>query len=128
MRGFMKRYLQKAVKASKKAYAPYSKFCVGAVVVTDSGKIFDGCNIENSSYGLTICAERMAIFKAVSEGFKKIKAVYIYANAPEPVAPCGACRQVMAEFGDSDTVIVSYNGKAVKTWKLGELLPEAFKL
>lgn len=90
--------LREARKARKKSYSPYSKFKVGAALMTSDGKIFSGCNVENSSYGLSICAERTAVFKAVSEGHKKINSIAITSSGSTPTFPCGACRQVLAEF------------------------------
>lgn len=110
----------------KYAYAPYSKFTVGAALLTKDGKVFKGCNIENSSYGLSMCAERCAVFKAVSEGYKEFGAIAIAGGAIGESSiycpPCGACRQVLAEFGDIDVVLLN------KVLKLSELLPESFKL
>jgi len=107
-----------AEKAKESAYAPYSGFKVGAAVLTADGKIFTGCNIENSSYGATVCAERVAIFKAVSEGYREFSKIAVTAM------PCGICRQVMAEFCDKDFEIIVDN----KIYKLGDILPEAFIL
>lgn len=91
-----------AVKTSENAYVPYSHFPIGAVLVTDEGKIYTGVNIENASFGLTNCGERTAIFKAVSEGERSFKELIIYGQTEKPVSPCGACRQVMAEFFEPD--------------------------
>src|SRR5262245_50406405 len=88
-----------ASDASKNAYCPYSRFAVGAAVLTETGEIFGGCNVENSSFGLSICAERNAVFHAVAQGYSKIKAVAIITEADSPTPPCGACRQVISEFG-----------------------------
>ena len=90
------RLIQEAIEARKQAYTPYSQFKVGAAVLTADGNVFRGCNIENASYGLTNCAERTAIFKAISEGEPKVKAIAIVADTEGPVSPCGACRQVIA--------------------------------
>lgn len=87
-----------AIDASKNAYVPYSHFPIGAALKTKEGHVFTGCNIENASFGLTNCGERTAIFKAVSEGYKDLTEIAIYGETQEPVSPCGACRQVMAEF------------------------------
>lgn len=112
--------------ASRFAYAPYSKFQVGAALLTKSGRIFAGCNIENVSYGLTVCAERVAIFKAISEGEKIFKAIAIYTKTKDFTLPCGACLQVLAEFTKDLTIIlVNRNGKT-KTYPLSELLPHRF--
>ncbi len=114
-----------AKKARENAYAPYSNFKVGAAILTEDGKVFTGANVENASYGLSICAERVALFKAVSEGYRKFKMIAVVADTERPVPPCGACRQVLAEFGDMEVVMANLKGE-MKTWKLSELLPEAF--
>ena len=117
---------QAAIDALQYAYAPYSKFQVGAAVVTESGKIFTGCNIEVSSYGLTICAERVAIFKAISEGEKDFGSIAIAAETEAHCPPCGACRQVIADFSPNmEIILINKNGK-IKTTSIQELLPEAF--
>ncbi len=119
--------LKKAKEAMKFAYAPYSKFRVGAALWTKDGKIFTGANIENSSYGLTICAERVAIFKAISEGIRDFVALAVAASQDEPVAPCGACRQVLFEFSE-ELLIVSEGLKGERRrWILKEILPGGFK-
>jgi cytidine deaminase len=116
-----------ATKARERAYIPYSKFSVGAALLSDDGQIFTGCNIENASYGLTNCAERTAIFKAVSEGVTKFKALVVVADSPTPISPCGACRQVIAEFCKPDMPIYLTNLKGnVKETNIKELLPYAF--
>ncbi|MBP5320055.1 MAG: cytidine deaminase [Kiritimatiellae bacterium] len=123
--------VQAAVEAAGRAYCPYSHFQVGAAVVGDDGKLYTGCNIENASYGLTNCAERTAIFKAVSAGCRAIRALAVAGGTPDqPATPCGACRQVMAEFGKADlpVSITDRDGKTVRTLPLGELLPLAFSL
>jgi len=99
----IKELFDAAVKVKEKAYAPYSDFHVGSALRTKSGKIFTGCNVENSSYGVTICAERNAIFKMVSEGEQEISAILIVGDTEKFLPPCGACRQVMAEFAMKDT-------------------------
>ena len=117
--------IEAAVKARNAAYAPYSKFAVGAAVLTKSGRVFSGCNVENISFGLTICAERAAIFSAVASGEMQFDAVAVVADSIHPVTPCGACRQVMAEFAD-DLQICSENLQGVRfTSTLKELLPRA---
>ncbi len=125
-----KELLKKAVSFAKKArdnaYAPYSNFKVGAAVVTRSGKIFTGCNIENASYGLTICAERVAIFKAVSEGERDISSIVVVTDTNPPAAPCGACRQVMREFGKEIEVIMTNLEGDMIVKPLSELLPLDF--
>ena len=118
-----------AEKASKNAYAPYSKFKVGACVLTDSGKVYTGCNFENSSFGMTICAERNAVGSAVADGERKIKAVAIFSPNMKNCTPCGACRQVLSEFKSDDGLDVIVQGEdGVKVYPLEELLPETFAL
>lgn len=116
-----------AREALKYSHSPYSKFRVGAAVLTANGKLYTGVNIENASYGATCCAERTAVFKAVSEGEKKIKAVAIASDSDELIYPCGICRQVISEFGGKDTKIICSKGNGdTKEYTLDELLPEAF--
>ncbi|MBT1247392.1 MULTISPECIES: cytidine deaminase [unclassified Thermosipho (in: thermotogales)] len=115
-----------AKDAMRRAYAPYSNFKVGAALLTKTGKVFTGSNVENASYGLTCCAERIAIFKAVSEGEKEFDTLVVVGDTEDPISPCGACRQVMAEFGDFKVILVGKNG-AVKETTVGELLPDYFK-
>ena len=115
-----------AKEAMKSAYAPYSHFSVGAAVETDDGKVYCGCNIENSSYGATICAERTAISKAVSEGYRRITRIAICDSNNSFAWPCGICRQVMSEFAVEDFyVILEDNGK-LSNFLLKELLPNSF--
>lgn len=116
-----------AVKARKNAYCPYSHFAVGAAVRTRDGRIFTGCNIENASYGLTVCAERNAIFAAVKEGCREFLALLVTADTPEPVSPCGACRQVMAEFKISNVILTNVQGAYQET-TIEALLPDGFTL
>ena len=114
-----------AKDAKKNSYNPYSKFKVGCAVLCDNGEIYLGANIENVSYGLTICAERVAIFNAVSNGAKKIKAVALYTDKKD-ITPCGACRQVIFEFSkDADIIYNSKNGK-IKVANIKSLLPDSF--
>ncbi len=120
-----KKLLEMAKKARENAYAPYSNFKVGAAIITEDGKVFTGANVENASYGLSICAERVALFKAVSEGYRKFKAIAVVADTDGPVSPCGACRQVLSEFGDMDVIMANVKGD-MKVMKLSELLPESF--
>jgi cytidine deaminase len=116
-----------ACAARESAYAPYSGFTVGAAVTTEDGQTYIGVNIENASYGLSICAERVAVFRAVADGARRITAIAL-AGPGDDVSPCGACRQVLAEFaGDDLPVTFLRNGKEV-TRTLGELLPETFRL
>ncbi len=114
-----------ARSAQKRAYAPYSKYKVGAAVLSSSGKIFTGCNVENASYGLTQCAERGAIEKAVSEGSRDLLAIAIVAPGG-PASPCGACRQVISEFGKDMEVVLSAGKNKMVVEKISELLPGAF--
>lgn len=116
-----------AVKISENAYVPYSHFPIGAVLVTDEGKIYTGVNIENASFGLTNCGERTAIFKAVSEGERSFKELIIYGQTEKPVSPCGACRQVMAEFFEPDLpVTLVAKDKLTVVMTVKELLPYSF--
>lgn len=121
--------INKAKEASKNAYTPYSKFKVGACVLTESDNIYTGCNFENASYGLSICAERNTIGSAVANGEYKIKAIAIYSPNMENCTPCGACRQVISEFkSDNGTdVITEQNGELV-IHTIDELLPGGFTL
>lgn len=121
--------VRRAVETREMAYAPYSKFKVGAAVLADNGEVYTGVNVENSSYGLTNCAERTAIFTAVTNGMKKIIAIAIAADTEEPVSPCGACRQVIYEFSDKDTIIILSNLKGDRMiFGVEEILPYGFKL
>ena len=120
--------LAAAQAARDNAYAPYSKFKVGAAVETVDGEIFTGCNIENASYGLTCCAERNAVFAAVCSGVRRFKTLCVVADTDEPVAPCGACRQVLAEFCVPGMPVFSarLKGGTVTSATLAELFPLAF--
>ena len=110
------------------AHAPYSKFKVGAALLCGSGEIVTGCNIENASYGLTLCAERTAVFKAVSEGFRDFEAIAVVADSPRPTAPCGPCRQILWEFCGDIWVHMSRPGRRGKTtsYRMSDLLPLPF--
>lgn len=121
----MESLIRAAKEAREKAYSPYSNFKVGAAVMTPSGKIYSGCNVENVSYGLTNCAERTAIYKAVSEGEHSFVALAVVADTEGPVAPCGACRQVIAEFGIEQIILGNIKGHT-KILSLEEILPYAF--
>jgi len=121
-----KKLINEAEKIRKRAYTPYSKFKVGAAVLCVDGKIFTGCNIENASFGLAVCAERVAIFKAISEGSTKFKAIAVVGDTDKPCSPCGACRQVISEFGEDIPLIMANLKGDVKIKKIKELLPEAF--
>ena len=129
MTAAQKKALIDAAKAARiRAYAPYSKFEVGAAVLTDGGEIFDGCNIENASYGATVCAERVAIFKAVSNGKAKIRALAVIGRYPTPLPPCGICRQVLSEFGSKETEIIMMNDDGLAaSATAGDLLPLSFE-
>ena len=125
------RLLDAAERALRNAHAPYSHYRVGAAVLTDGGKIYAGCNVENASYGLTNCAERVAVGAAVAAGAKHVKAVAVVADGPAAPHPCGACRQVLAEFAKDDTpVLVAIRGhlRTAEILTLGALLPHAFRL
>ena len=118
--------IQEAAQARLKAYTPYSHFKVGAAVQTKSGKIFQGCNIENSSFGATVCAERVALFTAYSQDEREIEAIAVVADTDTPCPPCGICRQVIIELaGDVDVILANLRGD-VRVLKASELLPEAF--
>ncbi len=123
----VRRSLEKAArKAAGAAYAPYSRFRVGASVLTMSGRIFSGCNVENASYGLCTCAERAAVFAAVSAGERALRAVVVYTPTPLPKSPCGACRQVINEFGPDALVISVCDSKKRLEAPLPQLLPASF--
>ncbi len=117
-----------ARRAREAAYAPYSNFKVGAAVLTAAGEIFSGCNIENASFGATICAERVAIFKAIAGGCRDLTYLVVIADTPEPVAPCGMCRQVLAEFSPDCRIIMANLAGQKRLVNLKELLPLAFRL
>lgn len=124
-----KKYIEEANKMLSKAYIPYSKFPVGAALVTKEGKIYTGCNIENASYGLCNCAERTAIFKAVSEGERDFSYLVITGETDGPISPCGACRQVIAEFCDPKMPVLLTNVKGdEKEVTVDQLLPGAFSI
>ncbi len=116
--------VSQAVVVRRLAYVPYSKFPVGAALLTKSGKIYTGCNVENASYGLTVCAERVAIWKAVSEGETEFEALAVATNIGG--SPCGACRQVMAEFAPEMPVLIADLAGKITTMNVAELLPLAF--
>lgn len=117
--------LEKAREAMKNAYVPYSKFKVGAALIAKSGKIYTGCNIENASYGATICAERVAFCKAISEGEREFEAIAVETNEEGFTYPCGICRQFMSEWG-LDIKLIIRSGDKTRIHTIGELLPEAF--
>jgi len=120
-----KELIQKARQAQKRAYAPYSQYAVGAALLTKSGRIFDGVNVENAVYPLTLCAERVAVFKAVSEGEKQFEAIAVVTR--NGGTPCGSCRQVLREFGlDTIVLIADETGKLLQETTLVQLLPDSF--
>jgi cytidine deaminase len=117
--------VEAAIQARKWAYAPYSNYAVGAALLTESGKLYDGANVENAAYPTTMCAERVAVFKAVSEGERRFTAIAVATS--NGGTPCGSCRQVLAEFGtDTMVIIADANGKIVQETTVAELLPGAF--
>ncbi|NLG99643.1 MAG: cytidine deaminase [Chloroflexi bacterium] len=117
--------IESAIQARRWAYAPYSNYAVGAALLTDSGKIYDGVNVENAAYPAGICAERVAVFKAVSEGERRFSAIAVATS--NGGTPCGSCRQVLAEFGvDTLVIIVDTTGRVVKECSVADLLPGAF--
>ena len=120
--------ISKATEGMNKAYAPFSKFKVGAALLTESGEIFTGCNVENSSYGGAICAERTAMVKAVSEGHREFKAIAIVCDGNQLAFPCGICRQFLYEFMPEGQVLISDLDFNYKIYSLNELLPHGFKL
>ncbi len=120
--------LEKAKEALGNAYAPYSDFEVGAAVLTSTGEVFTGCNIENASYGASICAERTAIAKAVSEGYTNLVKIAIVCSSGEYAMPCGICRQVMLEFMADGLVIVEDKNEGIREHKVSDLIPYGFTL
>lgn len=123
----LRRRLEKAARAAAKAsYSPYSEFKVGAAILCDSGKIYTGTNVENASYGLANCAERTAIFTAAAQGERKIRCVVVYTPTSAPTSPCGACRQVINEFGPVATIISICDSAQHTETTLDQLLPDAF--
>lgn len=117
--------IKKAIEAKKNSYSPYSKFSVGAALITEDEKVFTGCNIETASYSPTLCAERTAIFKAVSEGSLKIKKIAVVGDA-NPTFPCGVCRQVIREFGKDAEIIIASSEDEYDVYTIDELLPHSF--
>jgi cytidine deaminase len=117
--------VSQARAAMRQAWAPYSKFKVGAAIEAEDGRVFVGCNVESASYGLTICAERMALGAAVVAGARKPRRVVVATDVDPPAAPCGACRQLLVEFG-LDLEVVAVGPKTERRWTLGQLLPDAF--
>jgi cytidine deaminase len=121
----LEKLIKKAKEARKKAYAPYSKYKVGAALLGSSGKIYTGCNIENNSYGATVCAERVAVFKAISEGEDKFLALVVFSDDNKMPYPCGLCRQVLWELAGDIKVVVK-NGSEEAQFQLRELCPSPF--
>jgi cytidine deaminase len=117
--------LRAAREAARNAYAPYSRYPVGAALETVDGRVFTGCNVENASYGLALCAERTALAGAVAAGARRFRRLVVVTTSDPPAAPCGACRQVLAEFG-RELIVESVGPKSSRRWTLGELLPDAF--
>lgn len=120
-----KELIKKALEAQKMSYSPYSNFSVGAAVLTKDGKVYTGCNIEIASYSPTICAERTAIFKAISEGSQRIQKIAVVGDA-NPTFPCGVCRQVIREFGKDAEVIIANSEDEFSIYTINELLPHSF--
>ncbi len=121
-----KELIDAAADVREKAYAPYSNFKVGAAVETDEGNIYTGCNVESASYGLTVCAERVAIWKGISRGEKKFGRIAVVVDTEELTPPCGVCRQIIWEFcGDVPVILSNLHGKS-ETVQMSELLPRAF--
>jgi cytidine deaminase len=124
----VKKLIKMASRARKKAYAPYSKFKVGAALEAENGKIYTGSNIENASYGVTICAERVALVKAVSEGVKKLKRIAIVAGSIKPCPPCGICRQALYEFAPKMEIIMANLKGDMTSENISKLLAHAFRV
>ncbi len=117
-----------AREVRENAYARFSNFKVGAALQSSDGRVFTGCNVENSSYGLTICAERTALFKAVSEGARDFVALALYTDAVPPARPCGACRQVLFEFSPNLEIMSANSADAIDKFTLSDIFPEGFRL
>ena len=122
----MNKLLEAALAARENAHAPFSKFKVGAAIEDENGRLFTGCNVENATYGLTLCAERVAVFKAISEGARKFKRIAVAADTDVLTPPCGACRQILWEFcGNAELTLVNLQGKT-ETFQLKDLFPRPF--
>ena len=126
-----KNLIKKAVAAMRHSYAPYSRFCVGAALLTREGRVFQGCNVENASYGLTLCAERTALGAAIAAGHRRFTAVAVVSSGQTAPMPCGACLQVLTEFCKPDCLVMLASAtrpSVFQTYRLKDLLPRAFKL
>jgi cytidine deaminase len=123
--GVSSELVRRAREVMQNAYAPYSKFHVGAAIEAADGTIHVGCNVENASYGLTICAERAAVCAAIAAGARHLRRVVVVSDADPPAAPCGACRQVLSEFG-RDLRVIGVGPAGTVSWSMAELLPSAF--
>jgi cytidine deaminase len=122
----MEKLLEAALRARENAHAPFSNFKVGAALEDEAGRIHTGCNVENATYGLTVCAERVAVFKAISEGARKFRRIAVAADTDEPTPPCGACRQILWEFcGDIEVILVNPRGKTER-FQMRDLFPRPF--
>jgi cytidine deaminase len=122
----MNKLLEAALSARENAHAPFSNFKVGAAIEDETGRIFTGCNVENATYGLTICAERVAVFKAISEGARKFRRIAVAADTEVLTPPCGACRQILWEFcGDAELTLVNLQGKT-ETLRMSDIFPRPF--
>lgn len=122
----VERLIEMAIEARERAYVPYSGFKVGASILTKEGRVFTGCNIESASYSPTICAERTALAKAVSEGYRDLDTVVVVGSFEKLSYPCGVCRQLIREFGEDIKIIVAKNTEEYKKYTIRELLPESF--
>lgn len=124
----LEQLLDSARQARERAYCPYSRFPVGAALLAEDGAIFVGCNVENISFGLTVCAERTALYSAVVAGKRQFSGMALVADAPEPVTPCGACRQAIYEFSPNLWLVTANLQGQQRVYRLGELLPAAFQV
>ena len=124
----IKKLIEIAIQQLPKAYVPYSNYRVGAALFAKNGTIYTGCNIENASYGATNCAERTAVFKAVSEGYTQIERIAIVSSSHQKTPPCGICRQVLAEFMTENAQILLADKDGIESYTIKDLLPESFKL
>lgn len=118
--------VDRAREAMGAAYAPYSRFRVGAAIEADDGRVFVGCNVENASYPVTLCAERNALGRAVASGARRFTRIAVVSSGSRPASPCGMCRQALAEFG-VDLEVLSAGSDGVRSWRLAELLPDSFR-